>query len=594
MANLQKATKNIKKTLAPAYHSLYFPPAVIFVAIVVATVFGWQAARSGLNQDITAAADSRADVAEQTLREHMVAYEQILRSGAGLFRGSDEVTRQEWNSFLDALSSNRGFPGVQDVGFVKIFDSIELPIITGFMARQGINNFAVTPKQPARDRYAAVLYSYSITPAENPPYGFDMYTEPIRRATMMQARDTGSITMTPNIQLVPEDSGNPRYGFLMFAPYYSRGMPYDTKRERQAALEGYIYASFQSDAFFDGIVGSFDNEKEGFYISASTDGSTRTMYQSPSYADIAKQEQPQHSMHEIKLYGQNWTLNYTAKTDVLVSDEQASRPLVILVFGVLSAALVAAIVLLLMKARARDISTQKEQAVELAKDELLSLASHQLRTPATGVKQYVGMLLQGFAGRLSASQRELLEKAYASNDRQLRIINEILHLAKIGSGRIVPSKQKTNLNELVTDIVNEQMPDIKSSHHDKKLKLPKKPVVVNVDPHILRMAIENLVSNAIKYTPAGGKIYVAVRRSGQQALVAVTDTGVGIKQKDIDKIFRQFSRLPNQMSQHVGGTGIGLYLAKHLVELHGGSIRVKSKPGEGSTFTISLPMPDDS
>src|SRR6185295_5250677 len=100
-------------------------------------------------------------------------------------------------------------------------------------------------------------------------------------------------------------------------------------------------------------------------------------------------------------------------------------------------------------------------------------------TPATGVKQYVGMVLQDFAGKVPANQRVLLEKAYASNDRQLRIINEILHMAKIGSGRIVLSKQPISLNELVKDIVSEQRPDIEASQHKIKVHMPKKPVVVS-------------------------------------------------------------------------------------------------------------------
>jgi signal transduction histidine kinase len=247
-------------------------------------------------------------------------------------------------------------------------------------------------------------------------------------------------------------------------------------------------------------------------------------------------------------------------------------------------------VVLLLRSRARDLYVQKEKAVELAKDELLSLASHQLRTPATGVKQYVGMVLQGFAGRVPKQQQSLLEKAYASNDRQLRIINEILHLAKIDAGRIVLAKQPTNLNELISDIVGEQKQDIDAANHKIKVKLPEKPIAIVADAHILRMAIENVLSNSIKYTPRGGKIRIEVRRVKTKAYVIITDNGVGIAARDMEKIFRQFSRLHNEMSQTVGGTGIGLYLAKHLIELHRGTIEVESEPGQGSTFTIKLPL----
>ncbi len=264
----------------------------------------------------------------------------------------------------------------------------------------------------------------------------------------------------------------------------------------------------------------------------------------------------------------------------------------ILLLGTFTAALIAYIVLLLIRARGREMYLQKERAIKIAQDELLSLASHQLRTPATGVKQYVGMVLQGFAGEVPEAQRALLEKAYASNDRQLRIINEILHMAKIGTGRIVLAKKPINLNELVTDVVNEQRGDIEASNHAAKMEMPKKPVTLSADIHMLRMAIENLLSNAIKYTPRGGTITVRLYKEDDNANIEIEDTGIGIKPEDIGKIFRQFVRLENETSQQVSGTGIGLYLTKNLVELHGGSVSVKSQPGLGSTFTISLPMHD--
>ncbi len=262
----------------------------------------------------------------------------------------------------------------------------------------------------------------------------------------------------------------------------------------------------------------------------------------------------------------------------------------VLLLGFFTAILAPIVLALLLRANSNDLNEQKERAVEVAKDELLSLASHQLRTPATGVKQYVGMVLQGFAGKVPAKQRMLLEKAYASNDRQLRIINEILHMAKIGSGRIVLAKQPTSLNELVKDIVGEQAPDIEASQHKITVHMPKKRVIVSADTHMLRMAIENLLSNAIKYTPRGGHIVINVGSSKKRAFVSVEDTGVGIGAADMNRIFDQFSRLPNEMSQQVGGTGIGLYLAKHLAELHGGAVKVESRPGLGSIFTVSLPL----
>ena len=583
-------TSHISSLFAPLYRSLYFPPAVILTAVLIATLFGWQSAQAALDQDIAAEASLRADAGEQSLREHMLVYEQILRGGAGLFQSSNEVTLDEWESFLSALNVNRGFAGVQSVGFVKVFPGSELPTVAEFMATQGVKNFHITPPSKPSNTFASILYAHYIDAQDDPHYGYNMYSDPVLRTTMRHVRDSGSLTMTPGIKLLSDHSGERYFGFKLFAPYYGGRVAPQSVAERRAALSGYIYASFRSASFFPAVLGSPNNQQAGFFVKARNGASAQTMYESPTYTDVGHLAQAKHIERQVSLYGQTWTIHFAADPATLVSDEQLARPSAILFFGVFSAGLVSLIVLLLIRARAHDLSMQKERAVELAKDELLSLASHQLRTPATGVKQYVGMVLQGFAGKIPASQRKLLEKAYASNDRQLRIINEILHLAKIDAGRIVLAKQPTDLGELVSDVTNEQRPDIETAHHQLKLSLPKKPLMIQVDTHMLRMAIENLLSNAIKYTHSGGRIHVQVYSDSQNAFIAVADTGIGIHPGDTDKIFKQFSRLSNTMSQRVGGTGIGLYLAKNLVELHHGSITVVSAPGEGSTFTIALPL----
>lgn len=554
-----------------------------------ATVLGWQASRSALGQDLNEAASLRSDTAEQSLREQMVAYEQVLRGGAGLFQSSNEVTLDEWESFLEALQIDR-FSGVQYIGFVQVLDPSDLGQVHSFMKNQGIKDFKIVPETPKRDRYASILYIHPVEPTENLPYGYDMYTEPVRRAAMFQARDSGNITMTSYVELLSSTKDSPKYGFNIFSPYYDRRMPIDTKEGRQKAIKGYVYASFISDNFFEDLISDSKNRHEGYRVTTTNGSTEQIMYESSQYADIIHRSRAQQIKRRLDIYGQSWTIHFVSDAKSLVSNEQLSRPEGLLFFGTLTAFLVSVVVLLLIKARARDLSTQKEKAVELAKDELLSLASHQLRTPATGVKQYVGMVLQGFAGKVPTTQKKLLEKAYASNDRQLRIINEILHLAKIESGRIVLAKQLTNLNELVKDVVNEQVPDVESAKHTIEVNLPKEPLIIHADTHMLRMAIENLLSNAIKYTPTGGRLAVRVRQEKPYAYIDVSDTGVGINPEDRQKIFRQFSRLSNIMSQQVGGTGIGLYLAKHLVELHNGHISMESEPGKGSVFTIAMPL----
>lgn len=234
------------------------------------------------------------------------------------------------------------------------------------------------------------------------------------------------------------------------------------------------------------------------------------------------------------------------------------------------------------------LTYEKERDVEFAKDELLSLASHQLRTPATGVKQYLGMVLQGFAGDITAKQREYLQRAYASNNRQLGVINDILHLAKLETGRIVLAERKFDIAKMVRDVVDEQQDSAEKGGIQLLLEAPSTGSIM-ADSHMLRMVIENLLSNAIKYTPEGGTVNVRLARRGTKWVMMVRDTGVGIAKSDFSKLFKQFTRISNPRTDIVTGTGVGLYLAYHLTVLHGGTISVTSRKGKGSTFTVRLP-----
>jgi signal transduction histidine kinase len=246
----------------------------------------------------------------------------------------------------------------------------------------------------------------------------------------------------------------------------------------------------------------------------------------------------------------------------------------------------------LLLQRAELLKHQNTELRELnkSKDEFIALASHQLRTPATGVKQYVGMLLEGYAGELTSNQREFLERAYESNERQLSTINDLLQIARIDANKLELIKHPTDLVALVQSAEREQRSTFK--RRDQTVDLQAKPpaLEVNVDKPRLRMAIDNLLDNAGKYSPAGTVITIAIHKTKTAAYVDVTDHGVGIAKQDFSKLFQKFSRIDNPLSISVGGNGLGLYVAKKVIDAHGGNISIDSTLGKGTTFTVMLPL----
>lgn len=236
----------------------------------------------------------------------------------------------------------------------------------------------------------------------------------------------------------------------------------------------------------------------------------------------------------------------------------------------------------------------KQQQAELrelndAKDEFVSLASHQLRTPATAVKMVLGSVLDGLYGPIDPDIRAVIAKAYTSNERQIDIVNSLLKVAQVDSGKIVLKRNLLDLSAIAADVADEHRDAVAERGQSLTLDVPDEPAEVHVDGQNFQMALSNLVDNASKYSPAGSGIVVSVRVTADEARVAVSDEGVGIAPEDLPQLFAKFQRFQNHISAKVPGTGLGLYWARRIIDMHGGSIQVASRAGQGTTFTLVLP-----
>jgi PAS domain S-box-containing protein len=232
----------------------------------------------------------------------------------------------------------------------------------------------------------------------------------------------------------------------------------------------------------------------------------------------------------------------------------------------------------------------REFELEQAKDEFISLASHQLRTPATAVKQYAGMLLQGYAGKLTAEQLRMAQTIYDCNERQITIVNDLLRVAQVDAGQVTLRPQEVELTQLVGEIMKDVANKFAIRHQTVTYDQDGQAIHITLDPQLMRMVLDNIIDNASKYTPEGKAVAVRVRQRKAYAAVYISDQGVGISKKDVPQIFQKFSRLPNSLSNAVGGTGLGLYWAKKIVDLHGGSIKVRPNTPQGTTFIVEIPL----
>lgn len=230
-----------------------------------------------------------------------------------------------------------------------------------------------------------------------------------------------------------------------------------------------------------------------------------------------------------------------------------------------------------------------ERMLEAAKGDFVSLASHQLRTPASGVRMLLGMMREGYVGKLTPQQSRMIQEAYDANERLLKISDDLLNVAKLESGRMVLNRQEIDVAAWLRAMWPQQKLLAGERRLKLRLELPDKPAHLYADPERLAMVVDNLLSNARKYTPPHGTITVALKPGTTAHTITVADTGSGMTRLEISRLFGKFTRLDNLASKSTDGTGLGLYLAKSIVDLHSGSIKVSSKPGVGSVFTVRLP-----
>jgi signal transduction histidine kinase len=229
------------------------------------------------------------------------------------------------------------------------------------------------------------------------------------------------------------------------------------------------------------------------------------------------------------------------------------------------------------------------EKVDQMKSEFVLLTSHQLRTPATAVKGFISMLLDGYAGKVAPKQRDLIAAAYTENERQISVINSILDVAKLEAGEMALVRRMCDLIPLIEASAAGQQPLLESKSQKLVFHKPKNPVELWVDGEKLQLVFDNFIHNAIKYSPPDTTITIELKSRPQQAIIDIKDQGIGIAHKDLHRLFKRFSRISSPQTSNIQGAGLGLYLADKLVAMHGGKINVQSQEGKGTTFSIELP-----
>jgi signal transduction histidine kinase len=233
-------------------------------------------------------------------------------------------------------------------------------------------------------------------------------------------------------------------------------------------------------------------------------------------------------------------------------------------------------------------TNDKLRTLDQTKDDFISMASHQLRTPLTSVKGYVSMVLEGDAGKINPMQRKLLNQAFISSQRMVYLISDLLNVSRLRTGKFIIEPIRTNLANVIKGEIDQLVETAKSRNLELVYAKPEHFPTYMLDETKLRQVIMNFVDNAIYYTPSGGRITVSLVEKTQSIEFSVSDTGMGVPKHEQPHLFTKFFRAYNARRARPDGTGLGLFMAKKVIIAQGGAIMFKSQEGKGSTFGFTF------
>ena len=713
--NLSDRASASLERLEPFYQVLAV--AVSLALWVSFTYTSWNFARLDAENKARVRFEFRVSQVAHAIRVRLDDYEQALRGGVGLFAASAAVERSEWRAYTEHLRLEKIYPGIQGVGFLKRVPAADKARHESGVREEGFTRYAIIPPGE-RAEYYPIVYLEPFSGRNQRAFGFDPYSEPVRRAAMEQARDSGEPAVTAPLQLFQDIGEAPLAGFLMFLPVYRNDLDISSLERRRAALVGYVYSPFRANDLMRGIFGNLGDLRLRIFDDGPGDDD-RLLYDNEPDASKAVPAPAFSVTTLLPMNGRTWRMQMNSlpkfeetidrDTPLLVGGISASiSALLLLIFWFLAtmraravqlarsmtrelresrerlalavegsnqalfdwdlvtgkvvltgqwsrivggdgmdAAVATTIAELLALVHPDDLPHVKQQSaglvrgeilfyqvdhrvrtssggwrwiasrakvvdrdplgravrvagtnvditeskeIERMKNEFIATVSHELRTPLTAIVGALGLLKELAAGKLPADAATFLGMAQQNSERLTALINDILDIEKIESGRMEFRAEPVTIPALLEKAVTLNAPYADRLGVRFELAQPIPAVTVTSDPDRLLQVITNLMSNAAKFSPAGSAVTVSADMREDAVRVAVTDRGPGIPEEFRDRIFGKFAQADSSDTRRKGGTGLGLAISKAIVERMGGTIGFDSVAGRGSTFYFDLPL----
>lgn len=554
----------------------------VLVLTVVITMLGWVLSSQAIEKRANDRFAFEVQDAQQRIQTRFNQYEQILRGGVAFFDAHSHVNREQWNKYVSSLNLQINLPGLQGFAFAERVNPADLPEHIARIRAEGFGQYTVAPAGQ-RDLYFPITLIEPFDVQNQRAFGFDMFSEPVRREAMTRAMDTGRATLSGIVQLKQDKAENATPGFLMYLPVYKPGVELRSVQDRRQAIRGFVYSPFRSIDLMGNVLGQ-GKTPLSFKLHDSTNLTQQSLIYSSGSDDEKVNARSSVADHRhtaivpIELPGRTWMVQFQSTPDFDEEVHNATPKLILFAGGIINLLLFLTIFSL--------VQQRKKLSASRAKSLFLANMSHEIRTPLNAIIGLNNLIKEQVKDPQTA---RYAQQAQDASEHLLALLNDVLSFSQIESGRAKTELIDFNLRDQIDKTVDR----FKLRAEGKGLKLEiefdaSTAVWIKGDPTRYAQVLGNLLSNAIKFSQEG-RVLIKVKTeefNASQVVIRteVHDQGAGFDVRELERLVTPFEQADNTTTRRFGGTGLGLAISKSLAELMGGSLYVSSEMGQGSIF----------
>lgn len=546
------------------------PWAVLTISIFL-TIFVTYVIHISMHEISEEKFDAQIDATVYAIQNRIKTYDQILAGGSGLFAASEHVTRAEWKTFVENQGAIDRFPGIQGVGASAIIHGKDnLVSHIEQIRNEEFPNYTVWPEGD-RKEYHPVFYLEPFDARNQRAFGYDMYSEPTRQSAMDLARESGLPTLSGKIQLVQETEFDIQSGFLIYFPLYDYEKSIQSSEDRINAFKGFIYAPFRINDFMTNILGQTQQDIVFVMYDENEDPENILFdYAKVNNIDDSEIDYSFTKKLTINVDQRNWILKFYGLESIHDDTENQFIVLMLIVGFTLSFTLFFIFRTHNKILRLTEQSVREEKMIAIGG--LSARLVHDIRNPLTAIISWAQLIQLDLKEKPNEKISKHIDSILDSAQRITFQLKTVLDFVK-SAPKNITSCSLTSLFDAA--IKTTPIPD------GVKINVPKTDLIIECDPSQMSVLFSNLITNSIQAMNEKGNIVVTFEVKKKNVIIEFVDTGPGISQENISKIFEPL------FTTKESGVGLGLVSCKSIIEHHKGTISVKNNP---TTFTITLPL----